>query len=90
MDSVELIETPTFTMQITALLSDEEYRRFQRDLVGSPSRGALIKGGGAYARFALQFVRAVRPGVRGSFITGPHGKPNPVALCIFEEFGNET
>jgi hypothetical protein len=43
---VELIETSTFTRQITALLSDEEYRAFQSRLAADPSLGALIRGGG--------------------------------------------
>jgi hypothetical protein len=43
---VELIETSTFTKQITALLGDEEYRAFQSRLAANPQLGALIKGGG--------------------------------------------
>jgi hypothetical protein len=40
------IETPTFTRQLTQLLSDEEYRQLQNALVQDPARGDLIKGGG--------------------------------------------
>jgi len=43
---VELIETSTFTRQITALLSDEDYGAFQSRLAATPGLGALIKGGG--------------------------------------------
>jgi hypothetical protein len=43
---VELIETSTFTKQITVLLTDEEYGEFQLRLVANPQLGALIKGGG--------------------------------------------
>jgi len=43
---VELIETSTFTRQIGALLSDEEYRRFQSRIAANPELGALIRGGG--------------------------------------------
>jgi hypothetical protein len=43
---VELIETSTFTRQITALLSDEDYGAFQSRLAANPDLGALIKGGG--------------------------------------------
>jgi hypothetical protein len=49
---VELIETSTFTRQITALLSDEEYGAFQARLAGL---GALIQGGGG--------IRKTRVGV---------------------------
>jgi mRNA-degrading endonuclease RelE of RelBE toxin-antitoxin system len=44
--AVELIETPTFTKQITAILSDEEYRQLQSRLAANPQTGPLIKGGG--------------------------------------------
>jgi hypothetical protein len=43
---VELVETSVFTRQITALLSDEEYRRFQSQLAANPAIGSVIKGGG--------------------------------------------
>lgn len=43
---MELIETSTFTRQIGALLSDEEYRRFQSRIAANPELGALIRGGG--------------------------------------------
>ena len=43
---MELIETSTFTKQITALLKDEEYSEFQSRLAANPQLGAVIKGGG--------------------------------------------
>jgi hypothetical protein len=43
---VELIETPTFTRQITSLLSDEDYATFQSRIAAYPALGALIRGGG--------------------------------------------
>lgn len=46
MQKVELVETFTFTKQITALLSDDEYRDFQSRLAANPELGALIRGGG--------------------------------------------
>ena len=52
---MELLETPTFTRQITALLSDEEYGHFQSRLAANPKLGALIQGGGG--------IRKVRVGV---------------------------
>ncbi len=52
---MELIETSTFTKQITALLSDEEYWEFQARLAANPQLGAVIKGGGG--------IRKVRVGV---------------------------
>jgi hypothetical protein len=43
---VELIETSTFTRQITALLGDEEYGEFQSRIAENPELGALVRGGG--------------------------------------------
>ena len=43
---MELIETSTFTKQIMALLTDEEYGEFQSRLAANPQLGAVIKGGG--------------------------------------------
>lgn len=43
---MELIETSVFTRQITRLLSEEEYRRFQADLAANPGMGSLIRGSG--------------------------------------------
>jgi len=50
---VELIETSTFTKQITALLSDEEYGEFQSRLAANPQLGPLIKGGGGIRRMRV-------------------------------------
>ena len=52
---MELIETSTFTKQITALLTDEEYGEFQSRLSANPQLGAVIKHGGG--------IRKVRVGV---------------------------
>lgn len=43
---MELVETRTFTRQIAALFSDEEYADFQIRLAANPQAGPLIKGGG--------------------------------------------
>jgi hypothetical protein len=50
---VELIETSTFTRQITALLSDEEYQGFQYRLAANPNLGALIRGGGGLRKIRV-------------------------------------
>lgn len=54
---VELFETPTFTRQITALLTDEEYRGFQSRLAANPELGARIKGSGG-----IRKIRVALPG----------------------------
>jgi hypothetical protein len=62
---VELIETSTFTRQITALFSDEEYGEFQSRLAASPGLGALIKGGGGIRKIRVAHgSRGKRGGAR--------------------------
>lgn len=41
-----IIETPVFTKRVTSLLSDEEYRQFQIDLIRQPDQGDLVRGTG--------------------------------------------
>ncbi|MEO6697392.1 MAG: ATP-binding protein [Gammaproteobacteria bacterium] len=43
---MEFIETRTFTRMVTSLLSDDEYRELQNELLDDPERGDIIKGGG--------------------------------------------
>ena len=50
---MELIETFTFTRQITGLLSDEDYGVFQSRLAANPGLGALIKGGGGIRKIRV-------------------------------------
>jgi hypothetical protein len=41
-----IIETSVFTRQVRALLSDEEYRELQTELVNRPAAGSIIVGSG--------------------------------------------
>ena len=43
---MEIIETPIFTKIVESLLTDEEYRLLQSQLVGFPEYGKLIPGSG--------------------------------------------
>jgi hypothetical protein len=62
---VELIETSTFTKQVTALLNDEEYGNFQSRLVANPGLGPLIKGGGGIRKIRVAVgSRGKRGGAR--------------------------
>ena len=62
---MELIETPTFTRQITALLSDGNYGAFQSQLAANPGLGALIKGGGGIRKVRVAVgSRGKRGGAR--------------------------
>ena len=59
---MEFVETPTFTRQVTALLSDEEYRQLQNVLAENPEHGDLIQGGGG--------IRKARHGKQGKGKSG--------------------
>ena len=62
---MELIETSTFTRQISALLSAEEYTEFQSRLAANPGLGALIKGGGGIRKVRVAVgSRGKRGGAR--------------------------
>ena len=50
---MEPIETSIFTKQITALLSDEQYGKFQCQLAANPGCGAVIKGGGGIRKIRV-------------------------------------
>ena len=62
---MELIETSTFTRQITTLLSDEEYAGFQSRIATNPELGALIRGGGGIRKVRVAVgSRGKRGGAR--------------------------
>ncbi len=50
---MELIETPTFTRQITTLFTDDEYREFQSWLTANPGLGVRIKGSGGIRKIRV-------------------------------------
>ena len=56
MKKMEFIETPTFTRMLTALLTDDDYRGLQNELMEDPESGDIIKGGGGIRklRYAAQ------------------------------------
>jgi hypothetical protein len=60
-----IIETTFFTRQIQRLLSDDEYRQLQADLVNHPEQGEIIQGGGGLrkTRWSVQ-GRGKRGGIR--------------------------
>ena len=62
---MELIETSTFTKQITALLSEEKYREFQARLAANPQLGAVIRGSGGICKVRVAVgSRGKRGGAR--------------------------
>ena len=47
------IETPVFTRQITALVDDDDYADFQRELADDPEAGDLIPGTGGLRKIRM-------------------------------------
>lgn len=54
---MKIIETTVFTKKISSLLTDEEYRNFQNELILNPEKGKIIRGSGG--------LRKVRWGISG-------------------------
>jgi len=52
-----IIETTVFTRQVERLLTDEEYRQFQADIIDRPGHGSVIPRSGG--------LRKIRWGYRG-------------------------
>ena len=53
--ALEFVELPRFTAIVTALVGDEEYRRFQSELIEDPERGDLIQGTGGFRKARMRF-----------------------------------
>ena len=58
------IETSIFTKQIKELLSDDEYRELQQELLVQPDKGDLIKNGGGILKYVV--LKAVKEKVVAS------------------------
>jgi mRNA-degrading endonuclease RelE of RelBE toxin-antitoxin system len=60
-----IIETPIFTRQLLSLLSDEEYRELQNELILRPDAGNIIRGSGGLRKLRWSIAgRGKRGGVR--------------------------
>ena len=57
-----IVETPIFTRQVQAVLSEEEYRLLQMHLVNRPDSGKIIRGSGGLRKLRWS---AGRHGKRG-------------------------
>lgn len=68
-----IIETSLFTKKITALLSDEEYRILQCNLLEMPDSGSLIQGSGGIRKIRCSGSgRGKRGGVRVIYYWATH------------------
>jgi len=62
---MEFVETPLFTREISALLTDEKYRGLQLALLFRPEHGAVIRGTGGLRKLRWTLKgRGKRGGLR--------------------------
>ena len=64
-----IIETPIFTRKIQTILSDEEYRLLQIQLINNPDSGKIIRGSGG--------LRKLR------WSAGGHGKRGGIRVIYY-------
>ena len=64
-----IMETPIFTRRISAVLSEEEYRLLQIQLLNKPDSGKIIRGGGG--------LRKLR------WSAGGHGKRGGIRVIYY-------
>jgi mRNA-degrading endonuclease RelE of RelBE toxin-antitoxin system len=63
-----IVETKIFTRQVTALLSDDEYRSLQEQLNSNPESGDIIIGSGGLRKIRWSIKgRGKRGGVRAIY-----------------------
>ncbi len=63
---MKFIETSVFTKQVTEILTDDDYRKFQEALIINPAAGDLIQhsGGLRKVRWAIKSNQGKRGGAR--------------------------
>jgi hypothetical protein len=73
---MKIIETPVFTKKVISLLTNEEYRNLQNELILNPEKGKIIRGSGG--------LRKIRFGKTG------HGKSGGVRVIYYLILRKET
>ena len=53
--AMEIIELPPFTRELDQLLSIEEYRAFQNELIQEPLKGDVLKGTGGARKIRVRY-----------------------------------
>lgn len=71
-----IIETPIFTRKIQTILSDEEYRVLQIQLINKPDSGKIIRGSGG--------LRKLR------WSAGGHGKRGGIRVIYYWFVSQDT
>lgn len=60
--ALEFIEFSRFTAIVTALVGDEDYRRFQKELLEDPERGDVIQGTGGFRKARMRLAGGGKSG----------------------------
>ena len=60
--ALEFVELPRFTAIVTALVSDEDYRRFQTELIEDPEVGDVIQGTGGFRKARMRLAGGGKSG----------------------------
>jgi hypothetical protein len=60
--ALEFVELPRFTAIVTALVSDEDYRRFQNELIENPEKGDVIQGTGGFRKTRMRLAAGGKSG----------------------------
>ena len=53
---IKIIETSVFPKRLKTFLSDEEYRKFQNELISDPKKGKIIIGSGGLRKIRWSVV----------------------------------
>lgn len=62
---MRIAETSIFTKQINSLLTDEEYRKLQNELILDPEKGKIIRGSGGLRKIRCRILgRGKSGGIR--------------------------
>lgn len=56
------VELPQFTAIVTALVSDEDYRQFQTELIENPEKGDVIQGTGGFRKARMRLAGGGKSG----------------------------
>ena len=62
---MKIVETSIFTKRVTQLLTPEEYRLFQNEIIINPEKGKIISGSGGLRKLRWSYSgKGKRGGVR--------------------------
>ncbi len=60
--SLEFVEHPKVTAILNALVSEDDYRRFQNEIIKDPERGDVIQGTGGFRKARMRLAGGGKSG----------------------------